>query len=166
MPGLVGRDRALLFLGVLDGLLETDLLGHLRLLHVVPVHRRAAVAQRPHERLVEEVLDHDGRVPEGHRRELVAPLFLVELGDVRLLVDVVVDDLAAPGTARDVEVDRPVEASRPHERGVEVGGAVGRGDHEDVRAARGFCFLIRRCAGNHRFIRSITAPAMRWPVVG
>ena len=33
---LVGRDRALLVLAVLDRLLEPDLFGELRLLHVVP----------------------------------------------------------------------------------------------------------------------------------
>ena len=61
---------------------------------------RRAVAQRPHERLVEEVLDHHRRVAERHRRERVAPLVLVELGDVRLLVEVVVDDLAPARAAR------------------------------------------------------------------
>ena len=76
------------------GLREPDLLGELRLLDVGPLHRLAPVAQAPDERLVEEVLDHHRRVAERHRGELVAPLVLVELGDVRLLVQVVVDDLA------------------------------------------------------------------------
>ena len=95
-----------------------------------------AVAQRPHQRLVEEVLDHHRRVAERHRGERVAALFLVELGDVRLLVEVVVDDLAAAGAARQVEVDRAVEAARAQQRGVEVGGAVGGADDEDVGGAR------------------------------
>ena len=133
VAGLVGRDRALLVLGVLDRLLEPDLLGQLRLLDVVPVHGVAAVAQRPHQRLVEEVLDHHRRVAERHGRELVAALVLVELGDVRLLVEVVVDDLPPAGAARQVEVDRAVEAAGTQQRGVEVGGAVGGADHQDVR---------------------------------
>ena len=81
---LVRRDDALLFVGVLDRLLQADLLGHFRLLDVAPVHGVAPVTQRPHERFVEQVLDHHRRVPEGHRRERVAPLLLVELGYVRL----------------------------------------------------------------------------------
>ena len=54
VPGFVRRDRALLFVGVLDRLLQTDLLGHLRLLDVAPVHgvaaRRAAPTRAPRRR--------------------------------------------------------------------------------------------------------------------
>ncbi len=54
VTGLVRRDRAPLVVGVLDGLLQTDLLGHLRLLHVRPVHRdlgrRAAPTRDPRRR--------------------------------------------------------------------------------------------------------------------
>ena len=120
----------------------------------------AAVAQRPHERFVEEVLDHHRRVPEGHRGEHVAALFLVELGNVRLLVEVVVDDLAPAGAGRHVEVDRAVEPTRTQQRGVEVGGAVGRADHQDVRRAPAASSSTRRCAGSQRLAMSIErAPA-------
>ena len=50
-----------------------------------------------------------------------------------LLAEVVVDDLAPAAAAREVEVDRAVETARAHERGVEVLGAVGGPDHQDVR---------------------------------
>ena len=136
VPGLVGRDDALLVLGVLDRVREADLLGELGRLDVGPIHRVATVAQRPHQRLVEEVLDHDRRVAEGERRELVAPLLLVELGDVRLLLDVVVDDLAPTGPARHVEMDRAVEPAGAQQRRVERRGTVGRADDEDVRRHR------------------------------
>ena len=136
VTGLVGGDGAPLVLGVLDRLLQADLLGHLRLLDVVPVERVGAAAQRPDQCLVEQVLDHDGRVAEGHRGQRVATRGLVELDLVRLLCEVVVDDLAPSATAREVEVDRAVEAARAQERGVEVGRAVGGPDHQDVRRLR------------------------------
>ena len=97
VTGLVGGDGAPLVLGVLDRLLQADLLGHLRLLDVVPVERVGAAAQRPDQCLVEQVLDHDGRVAEGHRGQRVATRGLVELDLVRLLCEVVVEYAARAG---------------------------------------------------------------------
>jgi hypothetical protein len=126
-------DRELLLRRVLDRLLEADFLCHLRLLHVVPVHRVAPAAQRPHQRLVEQVLDHHRAVAERDRRELRAALLLVEFGLVRLLFEVVVDDLPPTGTARKREVNRAIEAARPQQRGIEIRGTVRRADDQHVR---------------------------------
>ena len=158
VPRLVGRDRALLFFGVFDRLLQTDLLGHLRLLDVGPLHRRAPVAQRPHERLVEEVLDHHRRVPEGHCRELVASLFLVELGDVRLLVEVVVDDLAPTrprlGTSKWIErSNRPGRSSAGSRSAARFVAAITK-----MFDGAGGCFLMRRCVGQAA-VRPVDQPA-------
>ena len=133
VTSLVGCNRAPLFVGVLDRLLQTDLLGHLRLLNVGPVHGHASVAQRPHEALVEDVLDHHRRVSERHCREGLASLLFVELRHVRLAIEVVVDDVAAARSTREVEVDRTVETPGTQERGVEIGRAVRRRDEKDVR---------------------------------
>jgi hypothetical protein len=55
---------------------------------------------------------------------------------VRLLVEVVVDDVAPASAVRQIEVNRPVETTGAQQRGVEVGGAVRRRDHEDVGRCR------------------------------
>ena len=60
MAGLVGGDPPALVLRVLDRLLEADLLGELGLLHVGPVEGGRSAPKRPHEGLVEQVLDHHG----------------------------------------------------------------------------------------------------------
>ena len=59
VPGFVGGDRPPLGLGVLDGLGQADLLGHLGLLEVVPRQPARPSTQGPHQRFVQQVLDHD-----------------------------------------------------------------------------------------------------------
>ena len=55
---------------------------------------------------------------------------------VGLAVEVVVGDRDAVGARRQVEVDDAVEATRPQQRRIEVGGAVGGRDEQDVGAWR------------------------------
>ena len=55
---------------------------------------------------------------------------------MRLAIEVVVDDLATAGAARQVEVDRAVEPTRPQQRGVEIRRPVGGADDEHVGRRR------------------------------
>ncbi len=130
VPGLVGGDAPALLVGVLHRLAQADLLGDLGLLDVVPVQRRRPPAQGPHQGLVEEVLDHHRRVAGGHGGQAVEPDRVVEVGHVRLLGQVVVDDLPPVGSAGKAEVDAAVEAAGAQEGGVEVGRPVG-GPHDE-----------------------------------
>ena len=110
VAGLVGGDGAPLGLGVLDRLGQADLLGHLGLLHVLPGHLGGAPPQGPHQGLVEQVDQHGRAVAEGLGGQLVGAL-----GHLRLVGptgQLVIEDLLAPGPARQVEGDGPVEAAR------------------------------------------------------
>ena len=80
VAGLVGGDGATLGLGVLDGLGQPDLLGHLGLLDVVPGQPVRPAAQGPHQRLVEQVLEHDRRVARRSWRPACRAGRVVELG--------------------------------------------------------------------------------------
>ena len=111
---------------------QTELLGELGLLQVLLGRAPRASPQRPHERLVEEVLDHHRRVPAVTAARSSRARSLSSAGDVRLAAEEVVDELAALGAARQIELDRAVEASRPEQRRVEVVGAVRGRDDEDV----------------------------------
>ncbi len=132
MPRLVGGDGPAFRLGVLDGLCEPDLLGHLGVLQVVPRELAGAATERPDERLVHQVLDHDRRVPRGQSRQGLPLRRVVELGTMGLLAEVVVDDVQPSRPAGETEVDAPVEPTGSEQRRVEIGGPVGRADHQDV----------------------------------
>ena len=128
----MGGDGAPLRLGVLDRLGQTDLLGHLGVLKVVPGQAVRAPSQRPHQGLVEQMFDHHRRVSSRHGGQGLATRLTVELGLVGLLVQVVVEDVSAPGAAGKAEVDVAVEPTGTHQGGVEIAGPVGGPDHEDV----------------------------------
>src|SRR5258708_20352834 len=72
VAGLVRRDREPLTVCVRRGVTEPELFGELCLLEGVFVEARPTPTQRPHQRLVEEVLDHHGRVTPGDGRDGVA----------------------------------------------------------------------------------------------
>src|SRR5205085_9768349 len=101
---------------------------------------------------------------ERHRGAGVAPGGAVELAVVGLLGEVVVDDLAPAAAAREVEVDRAIETARAYERGVEVLGAVGGSDHQDVRRvrARRVELPVRRDPA----VDAIDAPVAHAPTAG
>ena len=129
---LVGGDGLAILLGVDDRLLQADLLGELRLEHVVEIHVAPAFAQRDQQPLIEEVLDHHGRVAERLVGDALAHRAIVELLVVALAVEEVVDQVEPPLLRRHVEVEAAVEPARPHERRVERVAAVRRGDQQDV----------------------------------
>ena len=136
VAGLVRRDQALLFVGVLDRLAEADLLGEPGPLDVAHAHRAAAATQRVDQRLVEQVLDHHRGVALGHRGHLLARLVAVQLGLVCLAGEEVVDELASRGAARAVEREPTVEAARAQQGRVEVLGPVRRRDQQHVGRRR------------------------------
>ena len=107
---LVGGDGHPLALRVGHGLGQAQLGGHLGLLHVVPIEAVGSPPERPHQRLVEEVLEHHRRVAEGGGGQAVAPLAAVQLGVMGLAVQVVVENLPPSAAAWQVDGYRPVEA--------------------------------------------------------
>ena len=136
MAGFVRRHGEPLFRRIRDRVLEPELFGQLRLLEITLVQRVCAAAQRPHQRLVEEVLDHHRRIAGGHGGKVVTSTGGIELGNVRLALEEVVDQRTTLVPAREVELDGAIEATRAQQRGVEVGGAVGGREHQYVRRDR------------------------------
>ena len=87
------------------------------------------MGQRDDQRLVHEPLQRGRRVAERHAGDDVDRAVLVEIGGVRLLAQVVGDDVGPGAAARQAEVDGAVEASGPDQGRVEVVLAVG-GAHD------------------------------------
>jgi hypothetical protein len=113
-----------------------DLLGELGLHHVLEVHLAAPGTKGDEEGLVEQVLDHDGRVAERLVRDALPDRRLVELHVVLLAREEEVDQVAALGLGGHVEIEPAVEPTGPQERGVERVASVRGRDHEDVVVRR------------------------------
>ena len=90
------------------------------------------MGQRDDQRLVHQPLQRGRGVAEGHAGDDVDGAVLVEIGGVRLLAQVVGDDVGPGAAPRQPEVDGAVEASGADERRVEVVLAVGGADHQHV----------------------------------
>ncbi len=90
------------------------------------------MGQSDDQRFVHQPLQRGRRVAEGHAGDDVDGAVLVEIGGVRLLAEVVGDDVAPGAPTRQPEVDGAVEASRADERRVEVVLAVGGAHHQHV----------------------------------
>ncbi len=132
VPGLVGGHAVALVRRV-DGLVrDAELDEHLGLGDVGHRHGRATVGQCDHQCLVHQPLQRGRGVAEGHAGDDVDGAVLVEISGVRLLAQVVGDDVAAGAPPRQPEVDGAVEASRADERRVEVVLAVGGPHHQHV----------------------------------
>ncbi len=112
MARLVRGDEVALSVGVRNRMGKPDLLGQASSLQVAPRELSAPVSQRPHDRFVENVLEHGGGVAERHRGELFAQLILVHLGMVSSPCEEVIDEVTATGPRRQVEVKCAVEAPR------------------------------------------------------
>ena len=127
MPTLVDRHALLLPRRVLHGLLKADLVEQLGLQEVVVGDLLPPVLERHDQRLVDDVLDASGRIPQRRPGQLVQIHLLV--GD---LVQVVHEDvLAALGSGK-AHVHLAIEPPRPQQGRVEGLGLVGGADDEDV----------------------------------
>ena len=131
MTRLVGRDGLAILFGVDDRLLQADLLGELRLQHVVEFMLRRP-SRSATSSLVEEVLDHHGGIAERLVRDALTHRAIVELLVMALAVEEVVDQVEAALLRGHVEIQAAVEPPGAHERRVERVAAVRRGDQQDV----------------------------------
>jgi len=113
MSGLVGGDELLLPLGVADRLAQPDLAHQPGVLDVRPRHGGGAAPDGVDERLVEQMLDHDGCVSLGDAGERVPTLRVVEHLLVRLPGEEVVHELATSGLVWRVEAEPAIEPTRP-----------------------------------------------------
>ena len=118
----IGRDDARLALRAGDHAVD-------RLVHLVHGDALLVAARGEDRRLVHEV----GEVGAGEAGRLLRDRLELDLRLERLALDVDVEDRAAALDVRQVERDLAVEAARAQQRRVEDVGAVGRGDHDDVR---------------------------------
>jgi hypothetical protein len=113
VSGLVRCDDLALSVRVCNGVRETDLFREPGSLHIAPVQLPPPVAQGPNQRFVEDMLEHRGRISEGHRREFFAQVHSVHIFCMGSPFEEVVDELSPACPGRQIEVEGAIESARP-----------------------------------------------------